>query len=549
MVFNSVVAQTTKIQIINNCPDVVNQEFDIWINGIKMFNALPFRSAMPYTSVNTSTPVKIALSPGNSGNITDTFFSRTITFNPLPYHVIVINGTRVSTGYSPAKPLKFDIFQGGSEAAGIFGNVDLLFANGVSDGQTYDFKSGLSTLGDDVAFGGFGASYQSMAPNKTKIRLTNTTGITRINTYMAELDYLPINNQACVVVASGFVNPAANNNGASMGLWLAPSIGGPMIELLTTAPEPIARVQFIHNCADTTADTIDVYMNNTKIADDFKFRHATTFIDVIGKVPTAFSVAPRTSTSASSAFYTTNFTFDSLGTHIITANGIQSAAGYTPKPAFKLTKFDNGKEQAANTTSTDVLFMQGSTDAGTVTITEGITKNPTWFSNINYDNYSSTYYNTVANNAALNASYIIAPVYFSLDIGTDNLKGEAITLVSSGFVDSTKNSKGAQAWLYYAKSSGGPMKRLDKKPYTGIPNSPNTQTAISIFPNPVTNTLYIDIKAKITKATITNVYGATIIDNIVVKNNTININNLASGTYYLQLHTDKGSFTKSFIKQ
>ncbi|OSZ78360.1 hypothetical protein CAP35_08890 [Chitinophagaceae bacterium IBVUCB1] len=539
-------AQVTKIQFINNCPDVVNQNLDIWLNGNKIHASLPFRQSTAFYSVNISTPTEIGIAPQNSMTVADTFLSKTITFVASPtYYIVVINGTRNSAGYAPFKKISVDVISGAEEAASVAGNIDLTFAHGATDGLTYDYRTGLQVLANDLSYATYKTGYQSFAPNDIKIRLTNPNGSVLYGTYEAQLSSPFFASQAGVVIASGFVNPGSNNNGASFGLWLALGSGGPMIELPTTTPEPISRVQFIHNCADTTADTVDVYMNGTKIADDFRFRNATAFMDVMGKVPTAIAVAPRTSTSAASAFYTTNFTFDSLGTHIITANGIQSATGYTPKPPFKLTKFDNGREMAANASNIDILFMQGSTDEGNVT-----TNSDAVFTNIAYDNYSTGYVsftNTASGSINIGSTTLpVAGTYIMSPIA--NITGKAITLVNTGFKDSTKNSNGPTSWFYYALPGGGALIKVNKVFHFSV-SSVNDNNDITIYPNPTNNSLHINTDKKINSTTIFNIAGSAIMETKSIRNNTIDVSKLAAGTYFIQLQTNEGSFIKTFIKQ
>lgn len=535
-------AQITKVQFINNCPDVGNHNLDIWINGTKIQNALPFRHATFFQTINISTPTQIGIAPQNSTAITDTFYNRTVTFTPSStYYIVVINGTRNSAGYTPHKKLAVDVISGARETSGVGGNVDILCANGATDGVTYDFRTGTEILGDDVSYGTAGNSYSSFSPNDIKIRLTNTNGSIRYDTYEVPLSSPSLASQACVILASGFVNPSANNNGPSFGLWLATGNGGPLTELTSTTPEAIARVQFIHNCADTTADTVDVYVNNSKVLDDFRFRHASAFMDMIGKQATNIAIAPRNSTSAAAAFYTTNFTFDSLGTHILTANGIQSATGYTPKPVFKLTKFDNGKEVAATTTNHDILFCNGSTDAGDLTINSTSVN----FTNVAYDTY-----------AGYQQQSITGTNIMTLKKGTNTVaafvsnfpaQAEAVTVVASGFDDSTKNSKGPKLHLYYATAAGGAMTKIPL--YTISVNEIARLNTPKIYPNPANDKLWIESNKPFSNIAIRNVVGK-LTENISVTNGKmIDISKLPAGTYFIEAVIDNQTHTQRFIKQ
>ena len=63
------------------------------------------------------------------------------------------------------------------------------------------------------------------------IDVTNQTGGTVVASYDVLLDDLGLQGQAITIVASGFVNPSQNSNGASFGLWIALPTGGNLIPL------------------------------------------------------------------------------------------------------------------------------------------------------------------------------------------------------------------------------------------------------------------------------------------------------------------------------
>ena len=169
-----------------------------------------------------------------------------------------------------------------------------------------------------------------------------------------------------VVVASGFLNPANNSNGAGFGLWVALPSGGNLIPL----PTSTAKIQVIHNSADAAASTVDVYLNGGLAIDDFAFRTATPFIDVPAGVQISVAIAPSTSTSVSDAIATFNYSLVSGEKYVIVANGIVSPSGYTPAIPFDLHVFAGGRESATNGTNTDLLVCHGSTDAPAVSVWE-----------------------------------------------------------------------------------------------------------------------------------------------------------------------------------
>src|SRR5690606_29334051 len=123
--------------------------------------------------------------------------------------------------------------------------------------------------------------------------------------YAAPLQSLGLNGSAITVVASGFLNPAANQNGEAFGLWVALADGGDLIPLPAYAIQQPARVQVIHNAADAAAASVDVYVETAftspLVLDNFAFRTATPFVDVLSGTDVVISVADPNSTGSEEA--------------------------------------------------------------------------------------------------------------------------------------------------------------------------------------------------------------------------------------------------------
>jgi hypothetical protein len=528
-------SQITKVQIINNIADLSTPLVDVWVNNVKVNPDLPFRTATAFTNYSTTTPFTIGVAPSLSNNITDTFRSKTITLSPVNEYIIVLNGIKSSTGYSPLTPVRIDVYSNAKTIS--VGGVEILFANMATDAPAYDFRSGLQTVGNNLSFGAFSAGYTAFSPVASKIRTTNDNGNVRYSTYEGLFDDPTLLNKAAIVLTSGFLNPSVNSNGPAMGLWMATPDGGGMIELKATTPEPIARVQFIHNCADTTGDTVDVYAGTQKIIDNFIFRTATEYLEFFGNTSITFGVAPRTSTSSADASYTKAMTFDSLGTHVVVANGIKSAAGYTPLTPFRLTQYNGAREKPTNDANHDVLFCNGSTDATNLTVNAS---SGAWYSNVAFDNFAG--YQSVPSTAT--TLLMLNGTYGSFFTNFPS-QGEALTLVASGFADSTKNSKGSKLHLYFARPSGGALVRL---PIATSVDRVSNEPALNIYPNPVNNILYIKSKIPVQSLSIINSLGAQV-KHINTATNAIDVSSLPAGVYIAEGQTTNGNITQRFIKQ
>ncbi|OSZ82696.1 hypothetical protein CAP35_05385 [Chitinophagaceae bacterium IBVUCB1] len=543
-------AQPARMQVIHNCADKAADTVDIWVNGpttTKLEN-VPFRRATAYLNLTPGT-YNIGIASKTSTAVTDTFYNLNATLAANTNYVAVAGGIESATGYTPAPPLRISVFATARTAASNPANTDLLVLHGSTDAPTVDVRSGTNTLVNDIAFGNF-SSYLELPTADYKIRITTSTGFPTVQTYSAPLQGLSLGGQSIVVLASGFLNPAANSNGPAFGLFVALSSGGALVPLPTTTPESFARIQAIHNCADKAGDSVDVYLNGTRIIDNFAFRTATGFIDVPAKSPVNVGIALKNSTSVTDTFYNLNATLDSAGTYILTANGIESPTGYTPNPAFRLSVFGGAKETGANSGNTDILVMHGSTDAPTVDVRAG---SSVLVNDIAFGQYNSTgYISLPASNATISitdATGATTVQRYDVPLGTLSLGGQAVTVVASGFLTPANNSNGAAFGLYVALATGGALVALPVNT-TSVNNVASKKYDFSIAPNPANDVLNIMSNAQLNNSTITitDVAGRTVKQ---VRNNgtQINIGDLNSGMYFLRIENGDSFGVQRFVKQ
>ena len=74
---------------------------------------------------------------------------------------------------------------------------------------------------------------------------------------------------------------------------------------------------------------------------------------------------------------------------------------------------------------------------------------------------------------------------------------------------------------------------------------------ISVYPNPVSDNLYVDSKGVIiNKIKVLNQVGQVLFSNMAIKDslNSINVSGLASGSYFILLETNEGRVVKPFLK-
>ena len=541
-----------RIQIIHNSADAANNLVDIYLNGNILLNNFKFRTASKFINVPADTPITISVAPSTSTSELESFYTFTETLTNTKKYVIVVNGIRSSTGYSPAQPFGFSIFDQGREIATNTANTDILVNHGATDVPIVDIIETNIPAGkivDDISYNSFNSNYIELPAADFKFDITDTDGTTVLKTYLAPLQSFNFIGKSLTIVASGFLDPSQNSNGPIFGLWVATSLGGNLIPLqLYEAPKK-ARVQIIHNSADANNDLVDVYLNGEILLDDFKFRTATEFMDVVAEIPLSISIAPHTSSSYNESFYTLTVPLASNKTYVIVANGIASLTGYSPNQPFDLSIFDRGRETATNTSNTDILVNHGATDVSIVDIVETNVPAGTLVDDISYNSFNSNYLELSTANYILdvrdvNGTNVIAS--YSAPLANLNLQGQALTVLASGFFDPFQNSDGSPFGLWVAFASGGDLIELEKNILKAEKFSKNTFT---IFPNPASNILNITMpnNKKINSLKVVDVTGRIVINNSSMPNNTIDISNLLNGIYMLQIGIDGNNYSQKFI--
>lgn len=547
MLVAAATAQTARVQVIHNCADAVADEVDVYLNGTLLLDDFAFRTATPFTDVTAGSPITVAIAPKNSTSVADSIYSLTTTLTANATYVALANGIVSTSGYNPVPDFELDIYAMGREAASNGTNTDLLVVHGSTDAPTVDVRSGIETLVDDISYGNFSNGYLELPTADYTIRLTNTTGAQTVQTYSAPLSTLGLTGGAGVVVASGFLNPAANSNGPAFGLYVALPTGGAMIALPTTAPEALARVQAIHNCADAAAATVDVYVNGDLAIDNFAFRTATGFLDLPANVQLNIGIAPGNSMAVTDTIYNLAATLDSAETYVIVANGIVSPTGYNPAPAFRLSVFGGARETANTGTNTDVLVMHGSTDAPTVDIQAA---GNTLVNDIAFGSFANAYLELPTSNYVLDITDQAGTTKvasYSANLQSLNLGGAAITVLASGFLNPANNSGGPAFGLYAATAAGGNLVMLPV--YTSVGNIAKEKSNVTIWPNPSTGMVNIksDFKEGNAMISIMDVAGRVI--SRMNYSNTVDISSLSNGAYMLTVEDDKQTATQVIMKQ
>lgn len=523
--------RVARTQIIHNSADVAAQQVDIYINESLVLDDFEFRNASPFIDIAAGVPFDVTIQPSSSTDTTNALYSARFTLMDQEKYVIVADGIVSASGYNPPEAFNLSVYAGAREAANDPSNVDVLVHHGATDAGTVDVAETSAVkdvLIDNLAYEEF-RGYSELPSNDYHLQLLNESGTQTIAAFDAPLSTLGLQGGAAIVVASGFVNPSNNSNGAAFGLYAALPGGGALVPL-PSANNANAGVQVIHNSADTAAQSVDVWLNDELLLDNFEFRTSTPFVQLPAEVPVRISIAGPNSTDTAGSLAQYDYTLEAGNQYSIIANGIVSPSGYNPVEPFNLYVFEPARAMANQSGNTDVLVFHGATDAPVVDVAETGVGAGTIVDNLAYGDFqgylelgTANYQLTVQDETGGTDLFI-----YDAPLNSLGLQDSALIVLASGFVDPSQNSDGAGFGLYVALPGGGAFIPLPL--FTSIEERVSSLAEFRVAPNPASDQLYVEFAIN----SLTNIqYELVNMNGQIVRAE--DLGSLQSGNHYIEL--------------
>ncbi|MBK9319696.1 MAG: DUF4397 domain-containing protein [Bacteroidetes bacterium] len=532
----------SRLQVIHNSADPAASTVDIYVNGGLLLNDFAFRAATPYIDVPSGVVINIGVAPGTSSSVNDTLVNIPVTLMNGATYVAIASGVLNPASFAvnpDAVPTGFQLIlsDGMRESANNAGEVDFRVLHGATDAPGVDVAArNVATLVNGASYTDF-TGYINVPANTYLLDVKAAGTNTIVASFTAPLSLIP--DQSAVVFASGFLNPATNQNGEAFGLFAALADGSVVTFPATSA----ARLQVIHNCADPVADSVDVYVNGTLLLDNFAFRTATPFIDIAGDTPVEIGIAPKTSASANDTIVNYTVTFVNGETYVAIASGVLTPGSFAVNPDGRPTGFtlllqNQMRETALNSTDVDFRAVHGSTDAPTVDVVAvgaGVIVNDAAYTDITpYISVPASTY-TLEVTPGNNNSIIVAA--YAANLST--LGGGTAVVFASGFLDPATNQNGEAFGLYAALVDGTV---IAFPVVTGV-NEINNDLLKSAYPNPATDMLNIVLQADVVAEAIniTDITGKIVLTQPVLNNSntlTVDVKSLSAGTYLMNIVTN-----------
>ena len=551
----SLQAQTARVMAIHNSADPAVDTVDvfIWANNAvftKVEN-LGFRASTGFVSVPASTNIRVAFAGKNSTTISDTLVGFGFNLTPNATYVLLAEG-HVGTGFNPQQPFNLQVVAPASERNTSGGDsTTFVVVHGSTDAPAVDIA--LRQGNNDLAYlsnlpYGTNSGYLKVKENNYFIDVIPSGSDEALVTYSAPLKSLNLGDSALVAFASGFLNPLGNKNGKAFGVFVALSNG----TVVALPVQSTFRLQAFHNCADTVAKKVDVWLmnkttnTNTRLIPNFEFRKATQFIDAPANQDIAVAVTLPGAPLSDTVYVESIGKVAGGNTYVLVASGVLDESKFDANPSNNPIAFEllglNGIEKSPEAGKVALQVFHGSTDAPAVDINaRGV---GTLFGDIEYgyagDDYLMVNPNTYTIDVAAAGSSTAVVTYTAPLTG---FADSALVIFASGFLSPnipTGKDQGP-GFALVAVTSGGQTIVLPIS--TGLAKTSAGALGVNIYPNPAKDIVtFNSFETNYnTKITISDLSGKTLLEKEWIGNEyTMNIEELETGIYFVQLNSPKG---------
>ncbi|MEQ9187444.1 MAG: T9SS type A sorting domain-containing protein [Cryomorphaceae bacterium] len=538
----SAIGQGIHVQFVHGSADVALEHIDVWSDSIKLADNLAFRQATPLLFVEGTGPYRFYVCDSTSLDTSNALLIYSDSLSLSEDHVLILLGLQDSTaGYSHFEPLAFEHIEVDLSAPQTQGNTDLYLTHGVTDlGATglSEIREDLGELLSELPYGQVSSAIELYASRFRFSIEENNEVITQVE---ADLIGEELNDSVAVLLLSGFYSSSSNLDGAEIQLDLVLK-SGRVIEL----PVSTGRIQFIHNASDPGLEAIDVYLEDQKLLNDLAFRSASGYLALPSGVDLHLSVARDTASSHLDSLTSMRVIVEAEKSYVSLINGLVSA-GLDPFEPLQMS-IKPSRREAVNPSQTDMLFQHGGIGVSSASIYESSILN-TYLAKErpfgSFDVYRSLPFSDyVVDLIDETDGSIIATYDFNLT--QFNLEGEAITLVNSGWKDTTSASGLPAMGLWMARAVSGKMIALPLQ--VGVDDP--TRRRLTVFPNPTSQSLHLRSEATLGHVIIHNISGQLVFEEQFTSSFAhIEMSGFSPGVYLLEVRAGNQIHRQQLVVQ
>ncbi len=373
-----------RAMVVHNAADPAASEVDVFLDGQLLIDDFAFRTALPFSDVPAGdrTVAIAGADAGSQGSDMTLDDDETVlgefnlTFESGSKYVAVATGVRPDQGFAEnpdGEDIGLDLAvktMAKEDSSDDESTDEITVFHGVTDAPSVSARldNAETPQIQDLTYGEF-TNYLPIPAGLHTVDLEVAGDGTRLASL--QTGELP-GGQAWVVVASGFADPSANNDGEGLALVAFPAQDSSQTNIIegTTLPEA-ARVQVVHAAPQSAVDPVDVWETNTgdQLIDDLAYESATPFVTLPAGTTLNVGLAASDSDSADDTIASQEVEFPNGSTNVVVASGVTDASSFenVDSANFAL-RASEAQESGTSSSDVDLNIFHGATDAPTVDV-------------------------------------------------------------------------------------------------------------------------------------------------------------------------------------
>lgn len=216
-------AQSAYLQVIHNAADPGAALVDVYVNGALALDDFAFRTATPFIELPAGVDIDVTVAPPTSASVADGIATFTVNLAANTNYIAVANGVLDPSAFA-ANPdgvstaFGLIIIPDARQSAENGTEVDFAVLHGATDAPAVDVRlaDGGAVLVPDAAYSDF-SGYISVPPASYNVDIT-LPGDANAVVASYDVDVTSLQGGSALLLASGFLSPAANNSGEAFGV-------------------------------------------------------------------------------------------------------------------------------------------------------------------------------------------------------------------------------------------------------------------------------------------------------------------------------------------
>mgnify|MGYP006280817273 CR=1 FL=1 len=269
------------VQVIHNAPDPNAATVDVFADGELLIDDFEFRTATPFQELEAG-DYTIAIGGSGAGDDDtleegETLGSWDVTLEGDTSYTIVASGVANPDDFADPQnsstdiSLNLNVAEGARQQAEAEEGYELRLHHGVTDGGSVDISFGQDGPSASLDYGGFSNYINIEDPNLAMTADVNFSGPIATETIQTATmsSRIAEGGEAATVIASGFGDPAANQQGPELDYLVCPTEPTSGTDRIVCSSVPrAARAQLIHAAPSPEASEAKVCFNGTLLTSD-----------------------------------------------------------------------------------------------------------------------------------------------------------------------------------------------------------------------------------------------------------------------------------------